>query len=71
MFDRTQGSRNKERELVLVEELERWDDKLEELCKPLAFADKGEEVQTKLMNVAQYGDEWSETKTGCFRAWYV
>ena len=23
------------------------------------------------MNAAQYGDEWSETKTGCFRAWYV
>ena len=63
--------RNKERELELMEELERWDDKLEELCKPLAFEDNGEEVQTEMMNVAQYSDEWCKTKTGTFRALYV
>ena len=61
----------KERELELLTELEEWDDKLEELNKPEAFADHGEELQRGFLNVAQYSDQWTKTATGSFRAWYI
>ena len=61
--------KDKEKELTIIEELERWDKSLEELNKPMAFADKEDAVQ--MFNVAQYSDEWVRTASGALRAWYV
>ena len=63
--------RNKEREIELVVLLESWDAKLADLCKPLAFADKGPEEQEGMFNVAQYQDEWIKRSKGSVRAWYI
>ena len=65
------NTKSKTRELALLEELEAWEPQLEALCMPLAFAAHGEDEQHKMVNVAQYSDEWVNTKNGSLRAWYV
>ena len=62
-------TKDKQRELTIIEALEMWDSRLEQLCQPLAFSDKPD--ATQMFNVAQYSDEWVNTKTGALRAWYV
>ena len=62
-------TKDKQRELTIIEALEMWDSRLEQLCQPLAFSDKPD--ATQMFNVAQYSDEWVNTKTGSLRAWYV
>lgn len=62
-------TKDKTKELDIIEQLEKWDAVLEKLNTPLAFADKPDAEQ--MMNVAQYYDEWVNTEHGKLRAWYV
>ena len=61
--------KDKDMELAIIGELERWDQELEKLTTPIAF--EGKEDAVEMMNVAQYHDEWVNTKSGALRAWYV
>ena len=61
--------KDKDRELTIIEELEKLDQVLEKHTTPLAF--QGKEDAEQMFNVAQYSDEWVNTESGALRAWYV
>ena len=61
---------NMDKQFMLLEELEKMEDEIEELNKNLAF--QGFVDQQQCVNVAQYHDEWSMSTAGSrMRAWYV
>ena len=69
LIEELRNCKDKDRELTIIEELEKWDQVLWKLTTPLAF--QGKEDAVEMMNVAQYHDEWVETESGAIRAWYV
>ena len=59
-----------DKQLKLMEKMEKIEDKIEEHNKNLAF--QGFEDQQQCVNVAQYHGEWTMSKSGSrMRAWYV
>ena len=47
LLSEVRACRNKTRETELIDELEAWESKFADLCKPLAFESKGEVLQEK------------------------